>query len=87
MTQTHTRFMRNPIIITTPVREPRDLYDALARATYRAGRPAPRNLDGMADLIREFGVSRVLCAHWRLPDSDDARVRAVLADLGVELQL
>ncbi|QGU07912.1 hypothetical protein COCCU_09965 [Corynebacterium occultum] len=78
--------LNNPILITRALHSRADLYAALAANTYRDKRPAPANLDAMADLLREFQVSKIICAHWQLREDDEQAVLEVLADLEIELQ-
>lgn len=74
------------ILITAPVRTREQFYDELARATYQPDRPAPRTLDAMADLLKEFGVETIILANVRLSKEDRVALRGVLTDLGVELK-
>lgn len=78
--------LSNPILITHPIRSRDDLYVALAATTYRGNRPAPQNLDAMADLLREFRVCKIICANWQLPDTEGQAVLSVFTDLQIELQ-
>lgn len=48
-------------------------------------RPAPRNLDGLADLLREVGTAKVVVSDWRIDDDRTRMVLQVFADVGVEL--
>lgn len=61
------------------------LLEALSRAVFGSGRDAPKNLDGLADLLRESGAKQVVVRDWQLPAGESARVEAVLADVGVKL--
>ncbi|MCH6197543.1 hypothetical protein MHT86_08560 [Corynebacterium mastitidis] len=76
----------NPLLITGRLASRQDLYRALACCLLPRHRPAPTNLDGMADLLREARVRTVICAQWELPAADSRAVRAVLGDLGITLQ-
>lgn len=78
--------LNNPILITHPILNRVDLYKALADNTYNKQRPAPKNLDGMADLLREFRVSKIICADWRLHGEEARDVLRVLEDLQINLQ-
>lgn len=78
--------LSNPILITHPLRSRDDLYVALAANTYRGNRPAPHNLDAMADLLREFRVCKIICANWQLPEADGRAVLSVFSDLQIALQ-
>ncbi|MGD7002851.1 hypothetical protein [Corynebacterium halotolerans] len=77
--------LHNPVLITGQLRSRADLYRALAANTYGSHRPAPTNLDGMADLLREYHVEKVLCAGWGLTEEDTSAVLTVFADLGITL--
>ncbi|MGP6172717.1 hypothetical protein [Corynebacterium sp. A21] len=78
--------LNNPILITHPILNHADLFEALADSTYNGQRPAPKNLDGMADLLREFRVSKIICADWRLSGDEARGVLGVFADLQINLQ-
>ncbi|MCZ9308220.1 hypothetical protein ACUY3K_05855 [Corynebacterium uberis] len=76
----------NRILITAPVTTRAEFFSELAHATYEPGRQAPRTLDGMADLLKEFQVRTIICANWSLPAADAAAIRRVLSDLSVALK-
>ncbi|KQB85126.1 hypothetical protein [Corynebacterium oculi] len=76
----------NPLLITCPLTSRHDLYQALGCCLCQADRPAPTNLDGMADLLREAQVRTIICAQWALPAGDSRAVQEVLRDLGITLQ-
>ncbi|MEJ4099307.1 hypothetical protein V5S96_02875 [Corynebacterium mastitidis] len=76
----------NPLLITSRLASRQDLYRALACCLLPRHRPAPTNLDAMADLLREARIRTVICAQWELPTEDGCVVRAVLGDLGITLQ-
>lgn len=76
---------RNPVLITTPVHSVEELAWAISAAVFGSGRPAPRNLDGLADLLRESQATRVIVSDWRLDDLATEHVLAVFADIGVGL--
>lgn len=78
--------LNNPILITSQLHTRDDLYRALAANTYAGRRPAPTNLDGMADLLREYRVQKIYCAGWGLTDQDTREVAMVFNDLGITLQ-
>lgn len=61
------------------------LNSVLSRELFGPERPAPTNLDGLADLLRESGVKQVVVRNWRLPVEESVQVEAVLADVGVRL--
>ena len=78
----------SPVLLTCTVRTRRDLYTALAsslRLPKMVHRPAPTNLDGLADLIKEARVTKVVCSDWQLSDDDTSAILAVFDDLGVTL--
>lgn len=78
--------LNNPILITSQLRSRTDLYRALAANTYAAHRPAPTNLDGMADLLREYRVRKIYCAGWELDTQDTQAVTEIFHNLGITLQ-
>ena len=48
-------------------------------------RPVPRNLDALADLLRETRVTRVVVTDWGMPEASIGGLLEVLADEGIEL--
>ena len=48
-------------------------------------RPVPRNLDALADLLRETRVKRVVVTDWGMQEASIGGLLEVLADEGVEL--
>lgn len=62
-----------------------DVNAAIAKQIYPEDRRAPTTLDGLADMLREYGVRRVIATFWSLTPRDTQRVEAVFDDLGVEL--
>lgn len=79
----------HPVFVTRPVRSVEDLGAAIIVAAYgRAAaetRPVPRNLDALADLLRETQVRRVVVTDWRVPEASIGGLLDVFADTGVEL--
>lgn len=84
------------VFLTRPVRTVEDLGAAIIAAVYGAGaatspagspdaRPVPRNLDALADLLRETRVKRVVVTDWGMPEASIGGLLEVLADEGVEL--
>lgn len=88
------------VFVTRPVRSIEDLGAAIIAAVYGAGasedaaspapaspdaRPVPRNLDALADLLRETRVKRVVVTDWGMPEASIGGLLEVLADEGVEL--
>lgn len=59
--------------------------DASPDATSPDARPVPRNLDALADLLRETRVKRVVVTDWGIPEASIGGLLEVLADEGVEL--
>lgn len=82
--QRHSRAF-NPILITTEVETVQDFCNALAGLIYPADRPAPTNLDGLADMLKETHVRKVITSHWSLDQEESAKVGQVFKDLGVTL--
>lgn len=78
--------LSNPVLITRPLCNRADLFQALAANTYAGARPAPKNLDAMADLLREFRVEKIICADWQLSGGETSDLLRVFEDLGVSLQ-
>ena len=76
---------RNPILLTAPVASVAELAAAISHAVFGYERPAPRNLDGLADLLRESRISRVIACDWQLDAEDTRRVVEVFRDNDVTL--
>lgn len=76
---------RNPVLITSPVASVEELARAISTAVFGPSRPAPKNLDGLADLLRETRVSRVIVSDWQLDEASTERVLEVFEDTGVGL--
>lgn len=78
------------VFVMRPVRSIEDLGAAIIAAVYGVGaspdaRPVPRNLDALADLLRETRVKRVVVTDWGMPEASIGGLLEVLADEGVEL--
>lgn len=76
----------SPVLLTAKVDSKSSFFAALAsalRLPQRASRPAPGNLDDMADLLREAGVDRIICSHCLLAEPDERALRQVFSDLGI----
>ena len=75
------------VFVMRPVRSVEDLGAAIIAAVYGAAdaRPVPRNLDALADLLRETRVKRVVVTDWGMPEASIGGLLEVLADEGVEL--
>lgn len=76
---------RNPVLLTAPVGSVADVCAALSVAVFGRERPAPTNLDGLADLLREAHPARVVACDWQLPADETRKVVAVFRDNRVEL--
>lgn len=78
----------NTIVIARPVRSIEDLGAGILDAVYASDeRPVPRNLDALADLLRETRANRLVVSEWRVPEEQSRRLRQVLALEGVQLRL
>ena len=83
------------VFLTRPVRSVEGLGAAIIAAVYGVGekagassheaRPVPRNLDALADLVRETQIKRVVVTDWRVPAASIGGLLEVLADEGVAL--
>ena len=75
------------VFVMRPVRSIEDLGVAIIAAVYGTAdaRPVPRNLDALADLLRETRVKRVVVTDWGLPEASIGGLLEVLADEGVAL--
>lgn len=76
---------RNPVLLTAPVESVADVAAGISRAVFGTQRPAPRNLDGLADMLREAHVTRVIACDWQLSAVDTMRVLEVFSDNNVTL--
>ncbi|MFK3620461.1 hypothetical protein FKE98_06030 [Corynebacterium aurimucosum] len=72
------------ILITEPIRTREDFYSALGRL-HGCTSGAPRNLDALADFLREQHIVAIIAADFDMVEEDLARVRTVLEDQGVAL--
>lgn len=75
------------ILITEPIKMKSDFFAALGGIRQAADTPAPKNLDAMADFLREHQIDRIVCVDWQMNDRDSHSVKQVLEDLGVTLYL
>lgn len=64
---------------------PASAPEPTANAGSPDARPVPRNLDALADLLRETRVKRVVVTDWGMPEASIGGLLEVLADEGVEL--
>ena len=76
---------RNPVLLTATVENVADLATGISYAVFGPERPAPHNFDGLADLLREARVTRVIASDWQLPAADTMRVLQVFSDNDVAL--
>lgn len=63
----------NTVVISRPVHTIEDLSLGIIAAVYDDeelidARPVPRNLDALADLLRETQVSRLVVTDWRVSE-------------------
>lgn len=72
------------ILITEPIRTREDFYSALGRLRGCTS-GAPRNLDALADFLREQHIVAIIAADFDMVEEDLAQVRTVLEDQGVAL--
>lgn len=78
----------SPVLITHEISTREEFFAALAsalRLPKQVHRPAPTNLDGMADLLKEANVKKVITSHCRLGSADLTAITRVFDDLGVVL--
>ncbi|AWB81480.1 hypothetical protein C3B44_03180 [Corynebacterium yudongzhengii] len=78
----------SPVLLTHPLTSREEFFSELAsalRQPKQVKRPAPKNLDAMADLLKEAKVKKVICSAWQLNEADDRAIRAVFKDLGIVL--
>ena len=79
------------IWVTRPVRSVADLGAAINVAVYgpeaAAERPVARNLDALADVLREISprYSKVVVADWGLTGTSASKMLNVFEDAGVQL--
>ncbi|ACP33386.1 barstar family protein [Corynebacterium aurimucosum] len=72
------------ILITEPIRTREDFYGALGRLrSCTSG--APRNLDALADFLREQHIVAIIAADFDMVEEDLAPISMVLEDQGVAL--
>lgn len=63
-------------------------FSLLGRAAWGSERAAPRNLDGLADLLRETQlVSVSVGGSWRIDADSTEDIAVVFSDCGVSLRL
>lgn len=74
----------NRLLITETLHSREDFYSALATAPLGSPAPTPKNLDGLADFVREKHLECIICADWKLTEADSAALLHVLDDVGVK---
>lgn len=78
----------SPVLLTHRIETREELFVALAsalRQPKQVKRPAPRNYDAMADLLKEAKVRKVICTSFALPEDDLATVTRIFDELGIDL--
>ncbi|ANE04498.1 hypothetical protein [Corynebacterium crudilactis] len=75
------------IVLQGAFKTRQEFFDLLGAAAWGIERPAPTNLDGMVDLIRETGLEKITVrGAWHILDEDTERIEEVCDDLGVDLR-
>lgn len=72
------------ILITEHIRTRADFFNALGR-TRGCEDCGPRNLDDLADFLREQRTSVIIASHMEIADAEWEGVATVLEDQGVKL--
>ena len=72
------------ILITEEIRTREDFYGALGRL-HGCDVSAPRNLDDLADFLRQEHIRTIVASDMELEAEDYARISTVLQDQGVRL--
>lgn len=76
------------IVIRGRFRDRQDFFHLVGRAAWGAERPAPTNLDGLVDLIRETGLKSItVYGTWEVAEKAATTIHQVCTDLGVGLRL
>ncbi|MDO5031026.1 hypothetical protein [Corynebacterium sp.] len=73
------------VLITQPLHTRVDFYAALGALRGCAACDAPRNLDALADYLREHRVRTIVASQWLLDDADSSAILEVLHDNNVRL--
>ncbi|BAU96595.1 hypothetical protein N24_2333 [Corynebacterium suranareeae] len=64
-----------------------DFFDLLGAASWGVDRKPPTNLDGMVDLIRETGLTKItIKGQWLITATETNRIEEVCDDFHVELR-
>lgn len=77
-----------PILINDTITSTEEFYAALAsslRLPNNEHLPVPRNLDHLADFIKEARISKIICSRWHVPIAETQKILQVFHDLGVSL--
>lgn len=70
----------NTIVIARPVHSIEDLGAGIIDAVYASDeRPIPRNLDSLADLLRETRARRLVVSDWRVPEELTGKLHNVFS--------
>ena len=72
------------ILITEPIRTRADFFNALGR-TRGCEDCGPRNLDDLADFLREQRTTVIIASDMEIADAELEGVATVLEDQGVKL--
>ena len=72
------------ILITERIRTRADFFNALGR-TRGCEDCGPRNLDDLADFLREQRTTVIIASHMEIADAELEGVATVLEDQGVKL--
>lgn len=72
------------ILITEHIRTRADFFNALGR-TRGCEDCGPRNLDDLADFLREQRTTAIIASHMEIADAELEGVATVLEDQGVKL--
>lgn len=72
------------ILITEHIRTRADFFNALGR-TRGCEDCGPRNLDDLADFLREQRTTAIIASHMEITDEELEGVATVLEDQGVKL--
>ena len=75
----------NRVLITEPLRTREEFFTALGKMHFVGDSPAPSNLDGLADFVREFHVDVIVAADMALELHDYQDLVRVLKAEGVKL--
>lgn len=68
-------------------RRVRDREEVRDQGEVMDARPVPRNLDALADLLRETQIDQLVVAEWQVPAPLTLRLREVLRNEGISLTM